>query len=1242
MFKRTLFNYLLAIVMFAFVAESAFAVESPVLNTGFSTHIAYDKSGKVDSYTLLVPKVAQASSRRDYKVVKVSRVPEKYYMKGEIDIKTKTKLDNGKDDLLQASSALQSKLAEIGVSEIKPFATVTEFNKYPEMKNFGFDRLYTLSIPEDSDPLAVCAELMLQSDIEYACPVYIRYPHHTPNDPSASSQYTLTNMKMYEAWDVTQGSTDVVIAVVDTGTDIDHVDLAANIWSNPGEVAGDNIDNDQNGKIDDSNGWNFAANIVNGSVTGENNNPRNSVNTHGTSVAGCASAATNNGKGIAGVGYKCKILPIKCGATNANYGGIYHGYDGLVYAANMSADVINCSWGGAGYSASEQDKIDYAVSKGCVVVVSAGNDGTNNDNIATYPADYVGVLTVGSITNAYNMSSFSNYGFSVSTFAPGSSIYTTNAGNSYTTIDGTSFSSPNVAGVCGLVKAVHPTWTPQQVIHQIRSTSDRNVKINGATYLQAFGSVNAYKAVTYNNTGGSSIPGIGSLEYVLNYGDVTEITDTEEYIVTATLKNYLGVANGLTVTPVSGDGNYVILGDPVDVGQLASNGTTEVSFTLSIADNCPWYQGHVNVLLVYEATGYYDCELLQIPVRLESENTYTRIYNFWETATSWKQLCAPNSQTLWGLGYSGLFSGSGYTRVSGNSLKIDDITSWPLYSIGAPNDQVAFTGGGYNNQSYIYFTVDGGTTWNGYNLSNQTGFVNDILFFDELNGIMLCDPLSTSEWYMFFTQDGGNTLSYMKFPLAAQSNETGNVGACTTLGSEVWFGTNKGRTFHSSNGGASWNVYSGINGTPVKYAFRTSQLGAVIYGSNSVYYFATTSDGGATWSEGKTLSFTPRYMFAINKPMAYYCVNSDGSVYYTQDEGATWKSVTTYRTDLCGAATNYDYENGTNVIFLLGAELGRLVHKYSAFDAKPKITFDDGTSVDFGTVEVAKTKTKFIKYTNTGDATATISSCELSGTNASEFVVSTTPSSSLATGGSQTLLVKFNPQSQGTKNATLTVSYNGTPTSVSLTLHGVATPGAVDTSASLSFVNAESITFPNTVVNETSSQKVTMKNTGSKAIDITAFSFSDNSTEFSVTETPTISIPANGTKELTLVFAPTSVGEKNLTFSVVNTGDESPVTISVHAVADSVSGVRDERGSLSAYPNPAFEYTLISSLSGEIADALTSIEIYNAEGEFIRTEDVTRSENGILLNTSSLASGMYNIALVSGKSRQMISIIVLK
>ena len=321
----------------------------------------------------------------------------------------------------------------------------------------------------------------------------------------------MTNINA-NAWDITKGSTDIVIGIVDTGVDYFHEDIGANDWLNPGEILNNGVDDEGNGYIDDVYGWDFVGDIkimeaINKQWK-EDADPRNANQTHGTHVAGCASAVTNNQKGIAGTGYNCKIMSIKCASDKGNVNGIWRGYDGIVYAADNGAHIINCSWGGSGSSPVEQEVINYAVNKGSVVVVAAGNDGNNIDKRIAFPACYQNVLCVGATTQADTLAYFSNRGRLVTVYAPGEQILSTLPGHLYGKESGTSMASPIVAGIAGLVLSSHQDWitnspTPadrvKRVIHQIRSTSDKFYELTKTTdtlYEERY----AF-AVDYNRTG---------------------------------------------------------------------------------------------------------------------------------------------------------------------------------------------------------------------------------------------------------------------------------------------------------------------------------------------------------------------------------------------------------------------------------------------------------------------------------------------------------------------------------------------------------------------------------------------------------------------------------------------------------------------------------------------------------------------------------------------------------------------
>jgi serine protease len=301
----------------------------------------------------------------------------------------------------------------------------------PQGREIGLDRMYRVSYTGSEDPRVVAAEIAALPGVEYADPERIFPVAFVPNDPRLAQQYALGLMKVQEAWDVTTGSRDVVIGIVDSGVHWQHEDLRANIWINPGEDVNQDgnytltdingVDDDGNGYVDDIIGIDFAGPTSSMGGTYYDNEPAPTPmgNNHGTHVAGISAAVGNNGKGIAGVAYNCRILPVKCG-TDDGGATIIRGYDGIVYAADMGARVINCSWGGGGSALqSEQDRILYAQSKGAVIVAATGNDG--KEDVFT-PASYNGVLSVASVGSADRVSAFSNYGTWVDVSAPGEGI----------------------------------------------------------------------------------------------------------------------------------------------------------------------------------------------------------------------------------------------------------------------------------------------------------------------------------------------------------------------------------------------------------------------------------------------------------------------------------------------------------------------------------------------------------------------------------------------------------------------------------------------------------------------------------------------------------------------------------------------------------------------------------------------------------------------------------------------------
>ena len=215
-------------------------------------------------------------------------------------------------------------------------------------------------------------------------PKYSWQAPFVPNDYDSTSMWHLNRVDAPRAWGVTRGDTNTVIAILDNSVQWDHPDLVNRIKFNFDDPI-DGIDNDGNGKVDDYNGWDFAGDSV---LFDEDNDPISSGGfVHGTEVSGFAIADADNGIGVVGTGGLCKFVPTK--HSNESTGNsVFRGFDGIVYAANLGVEVINCSWGGGGSSQADQEVIDYAVINNDCAVVAAGGNAPAGTRAKTYPASY--------------------------------------------------------------------------------------------------------------------------------------------------------------------------------------------------------------------------------------------------------------------------------------------------------------------------------------------------------------------------------------------------------------------------------------------------------------------------------------------------------------------------------------------------------------------------------------------------------------------------------------------------------------------------------------------------------------------------------------------------------------------------------------------------------------------------------------------------------------------------------------
>jgi subtilisin family serine protease len=367
-----------------------------------------------------------------------------------------------------------------------PDRVIVKFKEGAEV-NLGLQKIKHLrlinasvfKVPAGETAAALVKRLSLNPTVEYAELDFEQKAVIIPTDTRFSELWGLHNtgqgggkpdadIDAPEAWDLTTGSSDVVVAVIDTGVDYTHTDLVDNIWTNSGEIPGDHIDNDGNGYIDDVHGIN--------AITGSGD-PMDDYSPiyHGTHCSGTIGAKGDNSKGVVGVCWTVKIMCLKFLNSNGS-GWNSDAVECIQYAVDKGAHVLSNSWGGGGYSQALRDAIEAAKNAGILFMAAAGNDyGNNNDINPFYPASYnnENIIAVAATDRNDLLAGFSNIGpNSVDVAAPGVSILSCKAGNAYQLLSGTSMATPHVSGLAALLKSYNPSWTWDEIKTRILAGVD--------------------------------------------------------------------------------------------------------------------------------------------------------------------------------------------------------------------------------------------------------------------------------------------------------------------------------------------------------------------------------------------------------------------------------------------------------------------------------------------------------------------------------------------------------------------------------------------------------------------------------------------------------------------------------------------------------------------------------------------------------------------------------------------------
>lgn len=391
--------------------------------------------------------------------------------------------------------------------------------------------------------------------------------HGVPDDPRYAEQWNLHKVGAAQAWDTVTGAADVVVAVLDSGLDVAHDDLAGAVWTNPNEVS-DGVDNDGNGQIDDLVGWDF--------VDGDNDVA--DTFGHGTHVAGIVGARANNGLGVAGIASGVRLMPLVVGGPAIRASAVA---EAIYYAVDHGAHVINMSFGGPETFQGARDAIDYAVSRGVVLVASAGNGATELYN---YPAVYQEVIAVASLEPSDARAVTSHYGRWIDIAAPGHAVLSTSPNDQYDVMSGTSQAAPLVAGVAALIKSAHPSWTADQIRAQLVATADA-VDAHNPDYIGLLGAGRVDAAEAVGGPVGAPrayVAGVHLAEAQGN-GD-QEVGAGEGASLAVTL--HFGTSGAVTARLVSSD-VHVSVTDGVVALQTEADRTALARFRIAVVPGAP-------------------------------------------------------------------------------------------------------------------------------------------------------------------------------------------------------------------------------------------------------------------------------------------------------------------------------------------------------------------------------------------------------------------------------------------------------------------------------------------------------------------------------------------------------------------------------------------------------------------------------------------------------------------------------
>ncbi len=966
------------------------------------------------------------------------------------------KFKNGAFDNTLFKQQFQNQILKINTVK-QPFQ-ITSKQELLLSNKYSLASIYQIHFENNITPFEICKVLNENPAVEYAVPVFKqKLNNFKPNDTYFANQWGLKKILAEQGWEITKGDSAIIIGLVDSGTDIEHNDLKNKIKINYKEIPNDDFDNDENGFVDDYYGWDFVGNITLNDANQYNfkpdNNPKplNNDNSHGTHTAGIIAAEANNSLGIAGIAINSKIIPVKVAMDNMQSPGssdIFFGFEGIIYCMERGCDIINLSWEVMEYSPVEEEIIDFVTESGVILIASAGNDNYWADKYTTYPAQYKNVISVGSTDETDKKSSFSQFGYNVDIYAPGSSIYSTLSSNSYGNKSGTSMAAPIVSGSVALLKSIHKDWGTEEVRHQLRGTSDNVLTNNQDLFPFLFGRINLLNLLKYNNTEYPELtkPGLAVSEVLIEGND--EISTFDTVNVKLIIKNYLSAASDIDINIETGD-LFVNVYDKIHkISAIPAKSELEIDLKLRITNRNLWYKGNAVLTVHFSGENYKNYQLVNIPISLPSYNKFFVAYilpddlglNFFagDSKSDYVLTAIANTDESNSTGYLLKY------RTFVELKKLPNIAHC-IYSI---SDSKNFIG----SNGIIFIDSQSGTQT--VDVSAIADYVHGIHFFNDTLGFF--GGIKSNRIVIAKSNDAGKSWTKISLPsFVGSETHISDYKLFSAKDSIIYFCSKSGKVAYTNDFGNSWKTASiGTNNVEFISVGNINSVIALIYNQNDEQFQVWQSNSTNNWkdinSNLSNFQSYPAYVFSPDSSNSFVILGSHNEVYRSIDSGKIWSVVLSQEYDYHRntGGTGFLKKDGRIRLWNFSSDLTYLDFDNFPINIYKNLTNLSEKNIDFGTLHKDSSLTKFIFFKNNGNYRTNIDKTIITPLNIeseNKFTIAKPLANSVASGAIENLQVKFLSESKGEFKALLEV-YSDADTAIhkiELVAKAIDTTGSV-------------------------------------------------------------------------------------------------------------------------------------------------------------------------------------------------------